>query len=60
MENRPHMVSQDVTHKKERDNIRQDELIAFRKLAEEMLAYDDAALAAAMKNGTITEITDHG
>ena len=46
--------------KKERDNICQDELTAFRKLAEEMLAYDDAALAAAMKNGTITEITDHG
>jgi hypothetical protein len=42
--------------KSERDNIRRDELEAFRKLADEMLAYDDKALAAAMKNGTLMEI----
>ena len=46
--------------KRERDNIRRDELKAFRKLADEMLAYDDKALAAAMKNGTIVEIRCHG
>ncbi len=42
--------------KSDRDNIRQDELPVFRKLASEMLAYDDEALTAAMENGTITEI----
>lgn len=46
--------------KSDRDNIRQDELRAFRKLAGEMLALDDKALAAATKNGTITEIDCHG
>jgi len=43
-----------------RDNIRRDELKAFRKLADEMLAYDDEALKAAMGNGTIMEIRCHG
>lgn len=42
--------------KSDRDNIRRDELKAFRRLASEMLAYDDKALEAAIKNGTITEI----
>lgn len=46
--------------KSDRDNIRRDELKAFRKLADEMLAYDDEALAAAMKNGTIMELRCHG
>ena len=46
--------------KSARDSIRRDELKAFRKLADEMLAYDDEALAAAMKNGTIMEIRCHG
>ncbi len=46
--------------KSDRDNIRRDELKAFRKLADEMLAYDDKALEAAMKNGTIMEIRCHG
>jgi hypothetical protein len=35
-------------------------LKVFRKLAEQMLGYDDRVLAAAMKNGTITEIICHG
>ncbi|MCG8508312.1 MAG: type II toxin-antitoxin system RelE/ParE family toxin [Rhodospirillales bacterium] len=39
-----------------RDNIRRDELEAFRRLADEMLALDDRALANAMRNGTITEV----
>jgi hypothetical protein len=42
--------------KNERDNIKRDELAAFRKLAKTMLAFDEAALAAALRNGTITEI----
>ena len=43
--------------KSSRANIRRDELAAFRRLADEMLAYDDKALAAAMRNATIKEIT---
>lgn len=46
--------------KNDRDNIKRDELKAFRKLADEMVTLDDKALAAAMKNGTITEIMCHG
>jgi hypothetical protein len=43
--------------KNERDNITRGELAAFRKLAETMLALDYPSLAAAVKSGTITEIT---
>jgi len=43
-----------------RDNIRRDELKAFRDLADTMLALDGKALAAAMRNGTIVEIRCHG
>ena len=46
--------------KSEKDNIRRDELKAFRKLAGEMLSLDDKSLAAATRNGTITEIECHG
>lgn len=46
--------------KNDRDNIRRDELKAFRKLASEMLTLDDEALVAAMRNGTILEIECHG
>lgn len=46
--------------KSDRDNIRRDELKAFRGLAGEMLAYGDKALKAAMKNGTIMEIRCDG
>jgi hypothetical protein len=45
--------------KSDLDNIQRNELKAFRKLADEMLALDDRALTAAMKNGTITEIECH-
>src|ERR1700722_16413690 len=38
--------------KNERDNIRDDELAAFRMLAALMIAYDDDALAKAIENGT--------
>lgn len=43
--------------KNEMDNIRDDELAAFKMLADVMLAYDDTALAKAVANGTLTEIT---
>ncbi len=46
--------------KSDRNNIGPVELRAFRKLAAEMLSLDDAALKAAMKNGTLREITKHG
>ncbi|HYD07853.1 MAG TPA: type II toxin-antitoxin system RelE/ParE family toxin [Reyranella sp.] len=43
-----------------RDNIDRQELRAFRLLATEMLAMDEKALAAALKNGTIMEIESNG
>jgi hypothetical protein len=46
--------------KSARSNIRNDELVAFRKLAHELLALDDAAIRAALANQTIMEVTDHG
>jgi hypothetical protein len=46
--------------KSDRDNIGRDELKAFRRLADEMLAYDGEALEAAMRNGTIMEMRRHG
>jgi hypothetical protein len=45
--------------KSDRDNIRRDELKAFRRLAGEMLTLDDTALAKAMRNGTVMEIECH-
>jgi hypothetical protein len=42
--------------KNEQDNIRDDELAAFKMLADELLAYDDEALATAVANGTLTEV----
>jgi len=44
--------------KSDRGNIAPDELKAFRRLAAEMLQLDDRALAAAMANGTLTEVSD--
>jgi len=46
--------------KSDRDNIRPNELKAFRKLADEMLALDAKALAMAVRNGTIMEVRCHG
>ena len=45
--------------KSARDDIRRDELMAFRKLADEMLILDNKALSAAMRNGTIMEVRCH-
>lgn len=42
--------------KNARDNIRRDELRAFRRLAEQMFALTDKDLSKAMANGTIVEV----
>ena len=42
--------------KSEMDNIRSDELVALRKLATELLAYDDEAMARVVASGTLTEV----
>lgn len=42
----------------EQDNIRDDELAAFKLLAAQLLAYDDAALATAIGAGVLTEVTE--
>ncbi len=42
--------------KNARDNIEAAELQAFRRLADEVLGYDDATLALAMANGTMKEV----
>ena len=42
--------------KSEQDNIRDDELAAFKMLAVEMMAYDDDALARAIANGALMEV----
>ena len=39
-----------------RDNLRLDELKAFRVLADAMLGMDEADLRAALSNGTIAEV----
>ncbi|MHB0721338.1 type II toxin-antitoxin system RelE/ParE family toxin [Roseomonas mucosa] len=44
--------------KNEQDNIRDDELAAFKLLAAQLLAYDDAALATAIGAGVLTEVTE--
>lgn len=46
--------------KNERDNIRDDELAAFRMLAAEMLGYDDKAIARAVAAGVLIEVKDNG
>lgn len=42
--------------KNEQDNIRDDELTAFKMLATDMMAYDDEALTKAIANGTLMEV----
>jgi hypothetical protein len=44
--------------KSDRDNIRDDELAALKKLAGELLNYDEAALAKAIAAGTLMEVRD--
>lgn len=43
--------------KSDRDNLRDDELAALRKLAAELLNYTDAELAKAVATGVLTEVT---
>lgn len=43
-----------------RENLRRDELKAFRLLADEMLAMNEAGLRAALSNGTIVEVACDG
>ena len=42
--------------KNEQDNIRDDELAAFKILAAELMAYDDATIATAIAKGTLMEV----
>ncbi len=46
--------------KSDRQNLRRDELEAFRLLADEMLKLDELGLHAALTNGTIIEVTNDG
>ena len=43
--------------KNERDNIEQDELVALKKLAGELLAYADKTLARVLASGVLVEVT---
>jgi len=43
--------------KNERDNIRNDELVALGKLASQLLAYDDEAITQAIGSGTLMEMS---
>ena len=42
--------------KNEKDNIGRDELAALKRLASELLAYDDESLARIVAAGTLTEV----
>ena len=42
--------------KNEKDNIGKDELRALKKLASELLAYDEMALARIVTSGTLVEV----
>lgn len=42
--------------KSQRENIDDDELVAFRKLARELFAYDDDAIERALAAGALTEV----
>ncbi len=42
--------------KSEKDNIEKDELVAVKKLAAELLGYDDKTLARAVASGVLQEV----
>lgn len=42
--------------KNEKDNIERDELVALKKLAAELLAYDDKTLARVLASGVLVEV----
>jgi hypothetical protein len=43
--------------KNEKDNIGKDELVALKKLATDLLGYDDPTLALALASGVLLEVT---
>jgi hypothetical protein len=43
--------------KNEKDNIEKDELVALKKLAGELLAYDDRTLARVIATGALVDVT---
>ncbi len=43
--------------KSDRENLRDDEVVALKALASQMLAYDDRTIAKAVASGTIVEVT---
>lgn len=42
--------------KNEKDNVGKDELVALKKLASELLGYDDKAIARVVASGTLMEV----
>jgi hypothetical protein len=42
--------------KNEKDNVEKDELAALKKLASELLAYDDKTIARAVASGVLVEV----
>jgi len=42
--------------KNEKDNVEKDELVALRKLAAELLAYDDKTIARVIASGALVEV----
>jgi hypothetical protein len=42
--------------KSEKDNVEKDELVALKKLAAELLAYDDKTIARVIATGTLEEV----
>ena len=42
--------------KSEKDNIEEDELLALKRLAAELLAYDDKTLARVLATGVLVEV----
>ena len=42
--------------KNEKDNIEKDELVALKRLATELLAYDDETLARVLASGVLAEV----
>jgi hypothetical protein len=43
--------------KNERDNVEKDELVALKKLAAELLAYDDRTIARVVGSGALVEVS---
>jgi len=46
--------------KKDKDNVGDDELVALKQLASEMLAYDEKTIEKAVAFGVLIEVTNNG